>query len=200
MAIKVYDDHTNVFGFFGGQGIFAGRHVPKEFMSSKSFGRLANIFNKISWASAYQVKSDEGHMSYFYANLIFKTVSGTMGAYIDPRFAHYGINLELDSDSNNPSPVFNGATSNIEIPLKNNVIFENYDPHVKFGTLYQSGTLDEYRPQLDGFSYDEGKIIKFYMLDCYTNTKMSQFLFESLSDREMQILIFGFSTIYVGDL
>ena len=194
--MAIYNDLTNVFGVYGGNGIGPGNHTSKEFLSTKAFDTILNNFNLLSKSCAYQFVSPEGHLSLFYGMIIGKKISGDMAFFLDSSTSNYGINLEkLDATNSVDTGVFNSTTNMFELPLNEDLIFEAYDPSVKFVTLYQDDSLKKYIPKLVSFDYDNGEIVKFQLLSVEDATTITLTEMNTFSDYDIRIGVYGVKTI-----
>lgn len=193
MKLTIYSDITNPFGFSGSEGYGAGMHGRSDFLSSEYLGKMVEIINKTSFLTYYQRYSPEGHFSCFYGNIVFRNVDGTRDCYLDPSFSHYGINLDTSSFLTND--IFDADTSMFQVPLSDELLFDNYDPIIKFSCFYQSDVMKQYRPFLDSFDYTNGKVINFYLRDIYTGDVFTTSDYSALTDRDLQMFMFGIKTI-----
>jgi hypothetical protein len=199
--LTVYNDITNTFGFAGANGYGPGRHRQHEFLSSHQFGIIANATAKLGWLSGYNFYSSEGHISCFYGNIVFRSIDGTMSAFLDSTTANYGINLEYDTpDATSIADIFNTDTSNFEIPLNDDLIFEAFDPFIRLSPIYDSTTLYQYRPIFDGYAFTNTKYVNVYLYDCFLGKKFTVSDYTSLGDRDLRIQLFGFRHIAKEDL
>jgi hypothetical protein len=197
----VNNDTTNTFEFFGVSGIGPGKHTGLDIMSSWMLGDIAQKLNFVSEKTFYANNSSQGHYSMFFGSVIIRNVDGTFGGFIENNTSNFGINLEKDSTAP-PSfvNVFNDSSSCFEIPLNEELVFENFDPYVRLGVEYDNTALYRYRPQLRGFDYDNGKVLQIYLYNCFDGTLFDSSDFSSLGDGEIKLTIFGTRTVSIEEL
>jgi hypothetical protein len=199
--MEITNDLTNVFNFKGSDGSGVSKHLPFDFIKSTDFNDLAEIFNKVSWASGYQALSDEGHLSYFYGNIVFRSIDTTISALLNTTYSTYGLNIIADTtDATTPNYIMDVSSYLLSIPLNDDLLFESFNPTVKMSIITDDSTLYPYRPQIHSFSYSDGKVLNFYLYNCYTGAVMNTTTFDALSDYALGIQIYGTRVVKVDDL
>jgi len=198
--MKILNDITNTFSFSGGRIYSPGKHQSNDFMSSIRFGEMASIANHISWSSGYNQLSSQGHISCFYGSIVFREVDGTMSALLDSTFSNYGIDLEVDStDTTTPTIIFNNSYDRFEIPLLDDLVFDDVSPFVKVEILPGASNLYSFRGEYNSYSYKERKVY-IKLRNIITGYDYSALSYSLLSDYQLRLFIFGMKTIDVEDL
>lgn len=196
--MKILNDMTNTFGFFGQGGVGPGKHLLNEFVSSVDFSKVANILNKISWLSAYSEESTEMHICTFYGSVLFRNVDSTMTALLDQTWANYGIALEYDNqDATTPNTVFNNSTHTFDIPIQDDLIIEDDPPFFRVEAVFSDPVLYKYRAAYVGFDPPN---IKIALFDCDNAVEFRSLNFNLLGDYDLKFFIFGHKSVNVAVL
>jgi hypothetical protein len=192
----INNDLTNTFGFYGQGGIGPGQHTLDEFVSSIDFGNIANIFNKLSWITAYSEESTERHISVFYGSILFRDIDTTMSALLDQTFANYGITLGYDNqDATTSNDIFNVSTNTFNILLQYDLIIGSIPPYFRVEALYNSATLDKYRASVVDYSFP---YISVALFDCESGSQFTSTEYAALSDYDLKLYLFGYRPVNVA--
>jgi len=84
--------------------------------------------------------------------------------------------------------------------LIDDLVFENFEPHVRLNLLSDSTSWYNYRPIFSGYSYGRPKQLNVSLLDCFTGDEFTYTDFTTLDDRELRLQVFGYRHVEVEDL
>lgn len=199
--LPITNDQSNVFNFCGDAGIGPGRHTFRDFISSRMLGDIIQTVSYIGTITMYPRLAPEGHISCFFGNLVFRKSSTIRSLFIDNNFPNYGINVTSNTeDTQFFNPRFDSTSYLFKIPIKEDLIFEQYDPFVAVGCINSSSILNAYRPQIHSFDYTNGKILNIYFYDIINDTTMNLTTYESLPNNAFRLQIFGYRVVPKADL
>jgi len=199
--MRVTNDHTNVFDFFGASGIGPGKHADSEMLSSTALADIYNIYNKLSWCTSYSFLSDEGHYSFYFGCLVFRKFDGTMGGYLDYSTAEFGIDIDYNKDASSLIEIFDDSENEFEVPLKSDVVFENFNPYTRIDIIYEdNAVVNRFKPHVYSYNFKTDRVVKFKLIDCLDGTFMTGTQLNSLPDYALKINIFGHKPILKEDL
>jgi len=196
--MKINNDLTNTFGFFGHGGLGPGNHLLEEFVSSLDFGKVANILNKVSWIVAYNEESTESHLSTFYGSILFREIDSTMSALLDQTFSTFGLNLAYDNqDAVTVHDIFNPATNTFNVPLDEELLIGEIPPYFRIEAIFDSASLHKYRASFVDYSFP---YVKFALFDCESGAEFTSTEYAALNDYELKFFIFGYRPVNVAVL
>ena len=192
----ILNDLTNTFGFFGQGGSGPGNHTLNEVVSSKNFGKIANILNKISWLTAYSEESTEKHISTFYGSVLFRDVDSTLTALLDQTYTTYGIPLEFDNqNANTVNVIFNSTTNTFDIPVQDDLLIDDMPPYFRVEALYIQSSLYPFRASAIGF---ENYCVKVALFDCESGVQFTNTDYLALNDYDLKLFVFGYKPVNVA--
>jgi len=189
--LNMYNDETNVLGFYGLAGVGPSQHTKNELLSTIKFGDLANKINSISSCLVLPRLSGNPHFSCFFGRVVFRNLDSTVFGFLDTSYANSGLDVQSFADYVDVPLVWVDTTnSTLTIPIVKYYIPRLNLPSVMLSIHTDSTRLSYILPEY--YEYDStASVLYLRLFDSLDGTYKDHSFLSSLQDQELSLDVFG---------